>query len=350
MAGFAPEEALTTSVDAGEGEGSGSAVLQVRDLTVVLKTTRGTIRPLEGVSLDVHGGESIGIVGESGSGKTVLCKAIMGLMGSSGTVMSGEICFRGRNLVRMTEDELRKVRGSGFGMIFQDPMSALNPVVRVGRQISEVLRAHKGMNRSQARQAAIGVLKAVGIPEAERRMRQYPHQLSGGMRQRVVIAMAIACRPAVLLADEPTTALDVTVQAQILDLIASIQAAGNTSLLLVSHDLSVVAGRTDTVAVMYAGRIVELAPTQVLFDEMKMPYTRALFRAAPSLDMGRGTRLETIPGPPPDLRITATGCAFAPRCSRARERCKREVPPLEEAGSSQHKVACWYPLEPGGSP
>lgn len=332
-----------------EAPGSG-LVLQVRDLTVAMSGAGGSIRPVNGVSLDVRGGESIGIVGESGSGKSVLCKTIMGLLGSAGTTITGEIAFDGRDLLRLTEDELRAVRGAGIGMIFQDPMSALNPVVRIGRQISEVLRAHKGMTRAQARETAIGVLKAVGISDAERRMRQYPHQLSGGMRQRVVIAMAVACRPLVLLADEPTTALDVTVQAQILDLIESIQEGSNTALLLVSHDLSVVAGRTDIVAVMYAGRIVELAPTRVLFADMKMPYTQALFNAAPSLEMRRGSRLVTIPGLPPDLSVATAGCPFAPRCSRVQDRCRREAPPLESVGSPKHKVACWFPLEDRGAP
>jgi len=341
---------MVTSVTGGysavEDERFGEApVLRVRDLTVVLSGAGDSIRPVNNVSLEVHAGESIGVVGESGSGKTVLCKTIMGLLGSSGTTVTGEVMFGERNLLKLDEEALRGVRGSAIGMIFQDPMSALNPVVRIGRQISEVLCAHKGMTRRQAKETSIGILKSVGISEAERRMRQYPHELSGGMRQRVVIAMAIACKPAVLLADEPTTALDVTVQAQILDLIRSIQERNRTALVLVTHDLSIVAGRTDVVAVMYAGRVVEIAPTVALFSNMKMPYTQALFQAAPRLDMKQGSRLVTIPGVPADLRVATTGCAFAARCSRAQDRCRSETPPLESIDDPKHKVACWYPLE-----
>ena len=294
--------------------------------------------------MTVRKGEAVGIVGESGSGKTVLSRSIMGLLSGPEVVRSGSVRFDGVELIGRSDEELRPTWGTAMAMVFQDPDGSLNPLMRVGEQIAEPLRAHLGMTRRDAGRAAVNLLADVRIPDPQRRARQYPHELSGGMRQRVMIAIALACGPQLLFADEPTTALDVTVQAQILALIGEQRRQRNMAVVLVTHDLGVVAGHTDHVAVMYAGRIVEEAPTAVLFADVKMPYTEALIASIPPIAAPPHTRLRAIPGRPPDLVDPPPGCAFAPRCPYARDRCRVETPPLVAADSADHRFACWYPV------
>jgi peptide/nickel transport system ATP-binding protein len=293
------------------------------------------------VSFQLESGRTLGIVGESGCGKTVLSRSLLRL----NPVASGQILFDGQDMVAMDEAELRAVRGRDMSIVFQDPMTSLNPVLTIGSQITETLTHHLRMNRRSARTRARELLAAVGIPSPAARLGEYPHQLSGGMRQRVTIAMALACEPRLLIADEPTTALDVTVQAQILDLLKQQQRERGMAMILVSHDLGVVAGRTDEIAVMYAGRIVERAPTRQLFERTRMPYTEALLRAIPRLEHASHTRLLAIGGRPPDLVSPPPGCRFAPRCSRVRDRCQHDEPPLQPDGMADHDYACWYPVE-----
>jgi peptide/nickel transport system ATP-binding protein len=270
----------------------------------------------------------------------------MGLLPREGVTREGEVLLDGRDLVAMSPGELRDVWGANVGMVFQNPMTSLNPVRRVGDQIAAPLRRHHKLSRRKAGWRAQQLLRAVGIPDASKRMDAYPHELSGGMRQRVMIAIAIACRPKLLLADEPTTALDVTVQRQVLELLDREQAELSMAMMLVTHDLGVVSAHSDEVAVMYAGRVVERAPTKTLFEGMKMPYTEALFRSIPRLDDENHTTLTVIPGRPPDLTRREPGCSFAPRCQYAQDRCRREDPPLiPVGGDAQHQVACWYPID-----
>jgi oligopeptide/dipeptide ABC transporter ATP-binding protein len=325
---------------------SGTALLDVRDLTVHFRTPRGTLRAVDGVSFRLEPGQMLGLVGESGSGKTVLSRALIGLTPRRAIEeISGEISYLGRDLRGLGESELRKVRGREIAMVFQDPMTALNPVMKVGTQIGESLRHHLGMTRSAARRRAIELLDRVGIPSPARRISDYPHQLSGGMRQRVVIAIALSCQPKLLIADEPTTALDVTVQAQILDLLQELQREQHMAVILVSHDLEVVGGRADHIAVMYAGRIVEHAPAHALFGATRMPYTEALLRSVPRLEAPSHTRLETIPGRPPSLVTPVVGCRFEPRCNRAGSRCRETEPSLvTEPADPEHTYRCWYPV------
>ncbi len=322
-------------------------MLDVNDLVTHFRTPRGLVRAVDGVSLSVERGESVGIVGESGSGKTVLSRSIMGLISGPGVVRTGSITFDGEELINRSDKQMREHWGRSMSMVFQDPMGSLNPLMRIGEQIAEPLRVHLDMDRANAIQTAERLLTDVRIPEPARRLRQYPHELSGGMRQRVMIAIAMACGPKVLFADEPTTALDVTVQAQILGLIGEQRRERNMSLVLVTHDLGVVAGHTDQIFVMYAGKVVERAPTTTLFADMKMPYTEALMQSIPSLEAPSHSRLRTIPGRPPDLVNPPAGCRFAPRCPYARERCHTDAPPLVEAATPDHQFACWYPV---GSP
>jgi oligopeptide/dipeptide ABC transporter ATP-binding protein len=289
-------------------------------------------------------GGALGIVGESGSGKTVLSRSIMGLLSEPEVVRSGSVRLDGVELVGRTDDELRSSWGTEMAMVFQDPSGSLNPLMRVGEQIAEPLRARLGMNRRDAATTALRLLGEVRIPDPARRARQYPHELSGGMRQRVMIAIALACSPKLLFADEPTTALDVTVEAQILALIGEQRRDRNMAVIIVTHNLGVVAGHTDQVVVMYGGRIVERAPTGSLFADVKMPYTEALIESIPAIDAAPHTRLRTIPGRPPDLVDPPAGCPFAPRCSYARDRCHAEAPPLVAAESPDHHFACWYPV------
>jgi peptide/nickel transport system ATP-binding protein len=326
---------------------SEGTLLEVSDLRVAFRTPRGRVRAVDGVSFSLERGNALGIVGESGSGKTVLSRGIMGLLPSRQTELSGSVRFAGQEILALPARHMRHLWGSEMSMIFQDPMTSLNPLMRIGAQIVEPLKTHLDMPNDEARATAERLLRDVRIPEAERRLRQYPHELSGGMRQRVMIAIALACGPTLLFADEPTTALDVTVQAQILDLIGEQRRDRNMSVILVTHDLGVVAGHTDEIAVMYAGRLVEKAPTRSLFANMKMPYTKSLLRSIPKLDEPSHTRLVTIPGRPPDLVNPPKGCRFAPRCAYARDRCHVEEPPLVAAERPDHVYACWYPV---GSP
>jgi peptide/nickel transport system ATP-binding protein len=322
-------------------------LLEVTDLRTHFRTERGLVRAVDGVSFSLDRGVSLGVVGESGSGKTVLSRSIMGLVHGRSTVLSGSVRFEGNEILGLAPKQMRHLWGQEMAMVFQDPMSSLNPLMKIGRQIAEPLRIHLGMGRGDVRATAVQLLRDVRIPEPERRLDQYPHELSGGMRQRVMIAIALACGPTMLFADEPTTALDVTVQAQILDLIGEQRRDRNMSVILVTHDLGVVAGHTDEIAVMYGGRVVEKAPTKSLFADMKMPYTKALLDSIPRLEDPSHTRMTAIPGRPPDLVKPPPGCRFAPRCAYARERCLVEEPPLIAAERPDHLYACWYPV---GSP
>jgi oligopeptide/dipeptide ABC transporter ATP-binding protein len=324
-------------------------LLEVEDLHTAFRTTRGTVRAVDGVSLSVNRGETLGVVGESGSGKTVLSRSIMGLLPIHDVIRSGTVRFAGHDLTTMPAPQLRQVWGAQMSMIFQDPMTALNPVVRIGRQITESLRLHLRLDRREANLMAVELLRSVGIPSPEDRVRWYPFQLSGGMRQRVMIAIALACAPRLVLADEPTTGLDVTVQAQILDLLAGMQQERHMAVILVTHDLGVVAKRADHIAVMYAGKIVERAPTRTLFAHTRMPYTRALMESIPRLADPSGTRLRAIGGRPPALIDPPAGCRFAPRCASAQDKCRQLEPPLRTAGSADHVFACWFPLADGAS-
>ena len=319
-------------------------LLKLNDVKTYFRTGRGLVRAVDGVSFDLDRGKALGIVGESGSGKTILSRSIMGLLPPKGAVRSGSITFEGREIGNLGRKQMRHVWGKEMAMIFQDPMTSLNPLMKIGRQIAEPLEIHLGMDKTSARATAERLLHDVRIPEAHRRLDQYPHELSGGMRQRVMIAIALACGPTALFADEPTTALDVTVQAQILDLLNEQRKERNMSLILVTHDLGVVAGHTDEIAVMYGGQLVEMAPTRVLFANMKMPYTEALLQSIPKIEDPSHTRLTAIGGRPPDLVHPPKGCRFAPRCPYAREKCQNEMPPLEQSDMPGHFFRCWYPV------
>ena len=327
-------------------------MLEITDLKTHFHTPRGVVRAVDGVSFTLERGRSLGIVGETGSGKTVLAKTIMGLLPvlrlSSTADVVGSAKFEGQEMEGLRAKQMRNLWGLEMTMIFQNPMTSLHPLRKIGTQIEEPLQIRVDIGKKAARQEALRLLREVQIPEPERRFDQYPHELSGGMRQRVMVAIAMSCGPQILFADEPTTALDVTVQAQILDLISAEQRARNMSVILVTHDMGVVAGHTDEVGVMYGGRIVEKAPTNELFTNMKMPYTKSLMRSIPNIDDASHTRLFTIPGRPPDLARPPKGCGFAPRCAYARPQCSEEAPPLVAADtSSDHVYACWYPV---GSP
>ncbi|MDZ4735429.1 MAG: ABC transporter ATP-binding protein [Rhodospirillaceae bacterium] len=318
-------------------------LLAVEALDVGFRTEAGLVRVLDGVGFSVGAGETVGLVGESGCGKSVSAMSIMRLIPTPPAVIEGgRILFDGRDLLTLNERDMRAVRGDRIGMIFQEPMTSLNPTFTIGFQIAEVLRLHRGHDRAQAEQEIIEMLRAVGVGAPERRLRQYPHQLSGGLRQRMMIAMALVCRPALLIADEPTTALDVTIQAQILDLLRRLQEQMGMAVLLITHDLGVVAEMCDRVVVMYAGHVVERCSARDLFRSPRHPYSSGLLQATPRR-APRGSRLPTIPGvvPPPGQR--GTGCPFADRCSRVLDRCRIEMPPLAplEAG---HEAACWNPV------
>jgi peptide/nickel transport system ATP-binding protein len=321
---------------------SATPLLQVDDLSVALPTERGPLYAVSDLSLSLPAGRTLGIVGESGSGKTMLSRAVLRLLPPHAQVR-GTARFDGRDLLAMKRLALRQLRGRELAVIFQDPMTSLNPVLAIGGQIAEGLREHLGLAHHAAALRAVELLASVGIPEPERRARQFPHQLSGGMRQRVAIAIALSCEPRLLIADEPTTALDVTVQAQILDLLAHERERRHMAMILITHDLGIVAGRTDEVAVMYAGRIVEHAPTRTLFKSMRNPYAEALMAAVPRLDATPHSRLAAIAGAPPDPTRLPGGCAFHPRCRYAQERCRCAAPPLD-VDSSGHRSACWFPL------
>ena len=319
--------------------------LVVEDLKTHFTTGSGVVRAVDGVSFSLHRGKALGIVGESGSGKSVLSRSIMGLLPGSNVIRSGSVKLDGQELMGLSRNDMRSFWGQSMAMVFQDPMTSLNPVMKIGKQVGEGLRRTLGMSKKDALETAERLLSDVGIPEPARRLKEYPHQLSGGMRQRVTIATALSCGPTLLFADEPTTALDVTVQAQILDLLAAQQHDRNMSMILVTHDLGVVAGRTDEIAVMYAGQIVEMAPTASLFSNMKMPYTEALLKSIPKLTDPAHTRLDTVGGRPPNLISPPSGCRFAPRCPYADTKCHAEAPPLVEASDAPgHFYRCWYPV------
>lgn len=327
-----------------EGEDTDTA-LEIVDLKTHFFTPSGTARAVDGVSLRLRRGHTLGVLGESGSGKSVLSRTILGILATDGSVRtSGQIFLNGRDLRTLDKDTMRQVRGREIAMVFQDPMSSLNPVMPIGRQITEVLIKRMGMTRSAAKSRAIELLQSVSIPDPKRQMDRYPMHLSGGMRQRVAIAIALAGEPSVLIADEPTTALDVTTQAQILDLLGNLQRERDMSIILITHDLGVVAKYTDDVAVMYAGKLMETCATKTLIRQPRTPYTQALIRSAPQLSHAPHTRLEAIAGLPPNLLKLPKGCRFSPRCAHAQERCGEQSPPLNlEPGMSPHAYACWYP-------
>jgi oligopeptide/dipeptide ABC transporter ATP-binding protein len=319
-------------------------LLEVRDLCTSFRTERGVVHAVDGVSFTLDRGRTLGVVGESGSGKTVLSRSVMGLLPTRNVIRTGEVLYEGTDIIGFGQKQMSRVWGAEMAMVFQDPMTSLNPVMRIGKQITESLRHHLGVDKDEAEKTAIALLTSVGIPEPVQRLREYPHQLSGGMRQRVTIAIALACGPKILFADEPTTALDVTVQAQILDLLDTQQRERHMAMILVSHDLGVVAGRTDEIMVMYGGKVVEHATTASLFSGVKMPYTEALLKSIPRLENPSHTRLEAIPGRPPNLITPPKGCNFAPRCRYVQERCLTEEPPLEIADSADHSYRCWFPV------
>ena len=324
--------------------GHDGALLQVDDFRTHFDTPDGMVKAVDGVTFALERGKTLGIVGESGSGKTVLARSIMGLLIGKNVIRSGSATYNGDELVGASKSQLRALWGTEMAMVFQDPMTSLNPVMKVGRQITEGLRYHLDLPKGEANEQAMQLLDSVGIPDAKRRITQYPHELSGGMRQRVTIAIALACGPKLLFADEPTTALDVTVQAQILNLLNQQQRERHMAMVLVTHDLGVVAGRTDEIAVMYAGQIVEKAPTHSLFANVRMPYTEALLKSIPKLEQPSHTRLQIIGGRPPDLIHPPPGCRFAPRCPYAQPKCHTEPPPLQEAETPGHLYRCWFPV------
>ena len=316
------------SARARTGDTAAEPLLQVRDLHVEFRTRDGVARAVNGVNYSVRAGETLAILGESGSGKSVSSQAVMGILDSPpGFVTGGEIIFKGRDLLKLSNEERRKVRGAQMAMVFQDALSSLNPVHTVGTQLGEMYRVHKGSSRKDAKLKAVELMERVGIPAAKERVNQYPHQFSGGMRQRVMIAMALALEPDLIIADEPTTALDVTVQAQVMELLHDLQREYDMGLILITHDLGVVADVADKIAVMYAGRIVETAPVHELYARPAHPYTRGLLDSIPRLDQ-KGQELYAIKGLPPNLLRIPSGCAFNPRCPMAQDICRSEVPPL----------------------
>jgi oligopeptide/dipeptide ABC transporter ATP-binding protein len=322
-----------------------NTVLRVRNLSTIFRTEHGTAVAVDDVSFEILEGETLGVVGESGCGKTVTALSILRLIEPPGEIAASSVIeFAGTNLMQLQPSQLRRVRGAGIAMVFQEPAASLNPVLTIGTQITETLRAHEQLSRKAARERAVELLELVGIPDPGQRIGDYPHQLSGGMQQRVLIAIALACNPKVLIADEPTTALDVTIQAQILELLRELRERFGMSVLLITHDLGIVAGIADRVAVMYGGRIVEQASTRDLFREALHPYTEALLKAVPRIDREVG-RLETIPGAVPPATAWPSACRFHPRCRFAWDRCRTNEPPLLDAGPTR-KARCWLIEEP----
>ena len=324
---------------------SNSPLLDIRDLHTDIEIRSGVVHALSGVDLHVNAGETLGIVGESGSGKTMTALSLMGLLPQGGSVSSGQIILDGQDLTKLALKEKRKLRGTKVGMIFQDPLTSLNPTMKIGLQVCEPLRVHEKLSKKEALERAVEILKRVGMPRPEVVINNYPHQLSGGMRQRVMIAMALICKPRILIADEPTTALDVTTQMQILDLIDELRDEYQMGVILITHDLGVVAGHTDRVAVMYAGRIVETAPTKTLFTEPKHRYTSSLMAALPERALAAGTKLFSIPGAPPSLTNLPVGCRFAARCLWATDECRAGYPDL--SGDDAHTFSCFHPVQEG---
>ena len=333
--------AVTAGLSRSEASASGpGAVLAIDDLHVEFRSKRGRAQAVRGVTLEVRSGETLGIVGESGSGKSVSALSVLGLLPPSAQVTSGSVVFEGRDLLALDEEEQGQIRGSRVSMVFQDPLTSLNPSMTIGRQISEVMEQHLDMSREEGLERAIELLGHVGIPDPASRASSYPHQLSGGQRQRAMIAMAVACQPALLIADEPTSALDVTIQAQVLDLLQRLQAETGMAIVLITHDMGVVAGLADRVVVMYAGRIVEVGPTEGLLSSPRHPYTDGLLRSVPRLDRPAEERMHQIDGGPPDVHADVVGCAFSPRCRWSIEQCTTTRPPLESA-DGESAVACW---------
>jgi peptide/nickel transport system ATP-binding protein len=323
---------------------SAEPLLEVRDLKVSFRTEDGVIPAVDGVSLSLSEGETLGIVGESGSGKSVTMMSVMRLINDPNAHFEGEVVYKGRDLMKLPRDQIREIRGSGIAMIFQDPMTSLNPVYRIGWQIAEQIRAHEPISKQAAHARAIELLTEVGIPHAAQRVNDYPHQFSGGMRQRVMIAMAVSCNPDILIADEPTTALDVTIQAQILNLIKKLRNDFGTAVVLITHDMGVVADLADRIAVMYAGRIVEQGDRRDVFYDAQHPYTWGLLGSIARLDRPKPRRLSTIPGLPPSLLRLPEGCAFGPRCAHRFDRCD-ERPELRAKVADGHLDACYLDLE-----
>jgi oligopeptide transport system ATP-binding protein len=316
-------------------------ILQVKDLKTYFKLEDGLLKAVDGVSFDLRKGQTLGIVGESGSGKSVTNLALMRLIPMPpGVHAGGEAIFDGKDIFKMSDKEMRELRGNKIAMIFQDPMTSLNPYLRVSTQMMETLMLHQGMDKKAAKAKAVEMLKLAGIPAPEKRIDQYPHQFSGGMRQRVMIAMALSCNPEILIADEPTTALDVTIQAQILDLIKDLSARLGTAVILITHSLGVVAGMCDEICVMYAGRVVERNTTDAIFENPRHPYTRGLIKSVPRLDSDGTEKLFSIEGQPPNVMNLPECCPFWPRCDKAEERCKTTYPPLVDLGGDAH-VSCW---------
>jgi oligopeptide transport system ATP-binding protein len=331
---------------------NGENILQVKDVEISFNTYGGEVQAVRSVSFDLRRGETLAIVGESGSGKSVTAKSIMRLLPEANSIIKGgEAVFEGQNLLSLSEKQMQGIRGSKIAMVFQDPMTSLDPTMRVGRQITESLKKHLGMSGSRANERAVELLEMVGIPNAEDRVRQYPHQFSGGMRQRVVISIALACNPQILIADEPTTALDVTIQAQILELLRDLQERIGTSVILITHDLGVVAQTAHRVAVMYAGKVVETGTVREIFYNPQMPYTWGLLSSIPLPTADRSQDLIPIPGSPPDMLDPPTGCPFTPRCPYAMQICAEEMPDYTTF-SAEHRVACWlhHPMAPDVEP
>jgi oligopeptide transport system ATP-binding protein len=326
-------------------ESQNGTILSVNDLRTYFQTDDGVVKAVDGITFELKKGETLGIVGESGSGKSVTNLSVIRLIPEPpGKIVSGEVIFDGRDIMRLTKEEVRKIRGKRIAMIFQDPMTSLNPFLKISRQLGEITELHLGHSRSQSRAHAIQMLEMVGIPDAKNRVDDYPHEFSGGMRQRVMIAMALSCEPELLIADEPTTALDVTIQAQILELIKKLKDDLGTSVILITHDLGVVAGMTDKIIVMYAGKVFEQAPTRELFAQPGNPYTKGLLKSVPDPAHEDGTPLYQIQGLPPDVAHLPPGCSFAPRCEYAKDICRTDYPPFVQI-NADHSSLCHFALE-----
>ena len=335
---------MATDSAALDSSNSTSPLLVVDDIHTSFVVPGGEVKAVRGVSFELNQGKTLGVVGESGSGKTVLARSVMRLNLGNNVITSGSAKFHGSNILDLRPKAMQKLWGNEIAMVFQDPMTSLNPLVKIGRQITEHVRHHLGISKKEARTLAIDLLNEVRIPEPESRLDSYPHELSGGMRQRICIAIALACEPTLLFADEPTTALDVTVQHQILNLLNREQEIRKMAMVLVTHDLGVVAGRTDETMVMYAGNVVEKSSTKELFADMQHPYTEALFRSIPKTSERSHTRLTAIAGRPPDLIAPPSGCSFSPRCPYVQQKCREEKPPLIPVNNGSHLSACWFPV------
>ncbi len=318
-------------------------LLEVLNLKTYFYTSQGVVKAVDGVSYDVKAGETVALVGESGCGKTVSALSVMRLVAApAGRIEDGQILFRGQDLLKLDEESMRRTRGREIAMVFQEPMTSLNPVLSISRQLTETLEIHLGMTSSQAVRRSVELLEMVGISDAERRLSQYPHQFSGGMRQRIMIAIALSCNPKLILADEPTTALDVTIQAQILELMKDLSRRFGVALLIITHNLGVVARYADRVNVMYAGKMIEQGTAREVYANPRHPYTLGLLRSVPRLDEPRKSKLKPIDGQPPDLTQLPAGCSFAPRCAFKIDRCTREIPPLKTVGGPSHLSSCWF--------